>query len=109
MRFQKISNMENWSRVVETENKFFLLKNSITCPISQEAFNETEKFAKENVHIPVYYLHVQEARPLSNNIAEQFQVKHESPQALLFEDGKVRWHDSHWEVTKENLTAAWEK
>jgi bacillithiol system protein YtxJ len=30
-------------------------------------------------------------------------VKHESPQALLFEDGKVKWHASHWNINEDEL------
>lgn len=109
MALKEIHTIEEWNEIVEKEDKFFLLKNSLTCPISHEAFKETEQFAKENEQIPIYYLHVQIARPLSNEIADQFQVKHESPQAILFENGKVIWHDSHWKVTQENLANAWGK
>lgn len=109
MSFHKIKSMDEWKDVLKKENKFFLLKNSTTCPISREAYKETEEFAIANEEIPVYYLHVQESRALSNEIAEQFQVKHESPQAILFQDGKVCWHQSHWNVTNKSLREAWEK
>jgi bacillithiol system protein YtxJ len=51
----------------------------------------------------LYYLHVQEARALSNYIAETYSIKHESPQALLFKDGKVVWDASHWKITYASL------
>ncbi|MEH7385705.1 bacillithiol system redox-active protein YtxJ, partial [Bacillus sp. JJ1521] len=80
----KVETIEEFSQVLEKENKFILIKHSLTCPISKAAFDEYEQFVAENVNVPTYYLYVQEARELSNHIAEQFGIKHESPQALLF-------------------------
>lgn len=102
----KIETIEEFNEVLSSTTKFFLIKHSITCPISQEAFDEFEQFAEGNESIPNYYLFVQDARPLSNYIAETFGVKHESPQALLFEGGAVKWNASHWKITEKSLTSA---
>ncbi|MBU9714683.1 bacillithiol system redox-active protein YtxJ [Evansella tamaricis] len=109
MSFKKISQQKELEQLFKDNERFFLLKNSTTCPISHEAYKETENFAEENTDVPVYYLNVQEARPLSNYIAEKFQIKHESPQAILFENEKVTWHDSHWRVTKDSLKSSYKK
>jgi bacillithiol system protein YtxJ len=109
MSMKKINSVEEWDDLVATQSRFLFLKNSTTCPISTQAYNDTEAFAGEHTDVPVYYLNVQESRPLSSEVAERFNVKHESPQVLLFEDGKVKWYDSHWNVTKDNLSAAWDE
>ncbi|PYZ99113.1 bacillithiol system redox-active protein YtxJ [Alteribacter lacisalsi] len=106
---KKINSVEEWDDLVSTQSRFLFLKNSTTCPISTQAFNDTEAFAGENTDVPVYYLNVQESRSLSSEVAERFNIKHESPQVLLVEEGKVKWHNSHWNVTKDNLSAAWEE
>lgn len=49
------------------------------------------------------YLKVQESRPLSNYIAEQYGIKHESPQAFIFTNGNVKWHASHSQITAQAL------
>lgn len=85
------------------ENTFFVLKNSTTCPISQAAYEEYESFAGDQANKVFYYLNVQDARELSNQLAEHFQVKHESPQVLLIKDNQVVWHDSHWAITYSKL------
>ncbi|NEX78614.1 bacillithiol system redox-active protein YtxJ [Bacillus thermocopriae] len=103
---KKIDTIEQFEEVLTKEETFYLLKHSLTCPISQEAYNEYEKFSKENPSIPAYYLAVQEARPLSNEIAEKFAIKHESPQAILFSTGKAEWNASHWKITKKSLEQA---
>ncbi|MCD8509996.1 MAG: bacillithiol system redox-active protein YtxJ [Bacillus sp. (in: Bacteria)] len=101
MSFRKVTTFEEFISLHEKYATFFLLKNSTTCPISHEAFKETEKYATENNEVPVFYLNVQESRPLSNEIADRYEVKHESPQLLLFHGNKVAWHESHWKVTKK--------
>jgi bacillithiol system protein YtxJ len=100
----KIETIEEFEQIVKTQPKFLMIKHSLTCPISQNAFEEYEKFVEDHQEFPTYFLYVQEARPLSNYIAETFSVKHESPQALLFQDGKVVWHTSHWNITYDTLT-----
>ncbi|MEH7379586.1 bacillithiol system redox-active protein YtxJ [Bacillus sp. JJ1533] len=104
----KVETIEEFNQVLDKENQFILIKHSLTCPISKAAFDEYEQFVTEHGDVPTYYLYVQEARELSNHIAEQFDIKHESPQALLFEGGKVKWNASHRNITKESLAAAGE-
>jgi bacillithiol system protein YtxJ len=103
---KKIDSIEEFTELLNNENSFYLLKHSLTCPISQAAYKEYEKFSNEHENIPTYYLAVQDSRPLSNEIAEQFQIKHESPQAILFADGKPSWNASHWKITNRSLAQA---
>ncbi|MEM7357326.1 MAG: monothiol bacilliredoxin BrxC family protein [Acidobacteriota bacterium] len=49
---------------------------------------------------------MQNARDVSNEIAQRTGVKHESPQALLMRDGTVTWHASHWSIQAEALQEA---
>lgn len=98
MSLVKLSTTEEFKQAVSENNKLFLLKNSTTCPISHAAFQEYQNFAAEQ-DMPIFYLNVQEARPLSNEIAENYGVKHESPQALLFEKGELKWDASHYSIT----------
>ncbi|WP_453994379.1 bacillithiol system redox-active protein YtxJ [Bacillus nitroreducens] len=102
----KIETIEEFNNVLEKESKFIFIKHSLTCPISKAAFDEYEQFVSEYEDVPTYYLYVQEAKDLSNHIAQAFEIKHESPQALLFEDGKVKWNTSHRNITKDALVAA---
>lgn len=103
---RKIDTVEQFEDVLAKEEKFFLLKHSLTCPISQAAYQEYQKFSNENEGFPAYFLAVQDARPLSNEIAVKFQIKHESPQAILFSNGKALWNASHWKITNRSLEAA---
>ena len=103
---QKIVTAEQFDEVLQKENKFFLLKHSLTCPISRAAYNQYQEFSDGQSEVPTYFLAVQEARPLSNEISDQFQIKHKSPQAILFSNKNAVWNTSHWQITKDSLTAA---
>ncbi|MBB6282670.1 MULTISPECIES: bacillithiol system redox-active protein YtxJ [Geobacillus] len=103
MGMEKLETTEQFDRIMQETRRFLFVKHSLTCPISQAAFRECEKFAADHPELAVYCLYVQEARPLSNYIAELTGVKHESPQVLLFENGQVVWHASHWKITYEAL------
>ncbi|MRG87729.1 bacillithiol system redox-active protein YtxJ [Salinibacillus xinjiangensis] len=102
MSLQVLENKSDLEKVIQEHEQFFLLKHSLTCPISAEAKQQFESFA-QNSECPSYILHVQEARPLSNDIADTYEVKHESPQALLFDHNKIVWNASHWDVTEKAL------
>ncbi|MEH7074724.1 bacillithiol system redox-active protein YtxJ [Neobacillus drentensis] len=103
---EKIDSIEQFEGLLVKEDKFFLLKHSLTCPISHAAYKEYEKFANENQAVPTYFLAVQDSRPLSSEVAEKFQIKHESPQAILFSNGEPLWNASHWKITNRALIDA---
>ncbi|CAM3762613.1 bacillithiol system redox-active protein YtxJ [Mesobacillus zeae] len=104
----KIETVADFTALTEQGQPFYLLKHSLTCPISQSAYEEFEKFSA----LPdaqCYYLAVQEARLLSGHIADEFQIKHESPQAIMFVGSNPVWHASHWKITESALLAAFEE
>ncbi|OCA91410.1 thioredoxin [Bacillus sp. FJAT-27225] len=100
-----LESIEQFEEIVQKEPKVMILKHSSTCPISHEAFEEYGEFAGGE-KVPAWMLIVQEARPLSNHIAETYGIKHESPQAILFSNGQPVWNASHWKITKKNLDEA---
>lgn len=101
---QKIDTAEQFDQLIKSEKPFTFLKHSVTCPISQAAYEEYVQFTEENPNLNSYYLTVQDSRSLSSYIAEKFQIKHESPQAFFFNNQKVVWHASHWKITYDALT-----
>ncbi len=102
MTYEKIVTVEEFEKIA-AKNSFVIFKASMTCNVSQDAFKEYETFMEKNPNINSCYLYVQEARPLSNDIAQRYGIKHESPQVLYIKDGKVIWNESHWRITEETL------
>ncbi|WP_445489422.1 bacillithiol system redox-active protein YtxJ [Niallia sp. 03133] len=103
---KKIDSIEEFDKEVQNNSSVLLLKHSLTCPISLAAFDEYQEFTEANENVNACYLAVQDSRPLSSHIAEFYQIKHESPQALLFTNNKVVWNASHRNITVNTLTDA---
>ncbi|MCM4169726.1 hypothetical protein KCTC52924_03924 [Arenibacter antarcticus] len=81
-----------------------IFKHSTTCGISRmvmKRFNEEYDLSSDQVDL--YYLDLHGYRSISNEIAELFQVQHESPQILVIKNGVVVAHDSHGGISQVNL------
>ncbi|WP_226566522.1 bacillithiol system redox-active protein YtxJ [Bacillus stratosphericus] len=103
MSKQLIETEEQFDQLMNQDGTFVFFKHSLTCPISKAAFKEFEAFACAHGDVPTYFLEIQNTRELSAYVAEKTGVKHESPQALVFSGGKIKWHVSHSSITKEAL------
>ena len=105
---KQIYHLNECTEKMNVEKEMVLLKHSNTCPRSAKAYEEMLSF-EQNQKVPVYYLVVQESRDFSNEIAERFQVVHQSPQAFYIKDGEVKWEAHHWDVTEQALNEVKEK
>src|SRR5690625_2675189 len=94
-------------REESTQHQAFIFKLSTTCPVSADSFDQYNTFIerKEN-EIAAYFVKVRETREVSNQIAEETGVQHQSPQILFVKDREVLWNTSHSKITVENLEDA---
>lgn len=108
-RIQTIDDERILQEIFDKE-KVILFKNSMNCSISRNARGQMESFAK-NCEYPVeiYMVDVINERELSKKIESTTGIKHESPQAIYMEKGKVIWYASHFKITIEELKNAIEK
>ncbi len=80
-----------------------IFKHSTRCSISSMAKNRLEKITGvENTVF--YYLDLIRYRALSDKIAADYHVHHESPQALLIVNGECVYEESHNGITASDLT-----
>lgn len=105
MPVKPLHSIEEMHEFVQQPGKHLLFKHSTTCPISAKAHEEFQEFVKEN-NTSAAIVHVIEDRPVSNQIAEEFGIPHESPQIFLIENGEVRWNTSHWKIKKDAIKEA---
>ena len=88
------------------EQPLLIFKHSTTCSISAAAKSKIERqWADSGLNLPIYYLDLLRFRPLSAQIAEQFGVRHESPQLLLIQDGECRYDASHMSIRLNEVKA----
>lgn len=101
----KLSSIDQFEQVIEQNHDAFILKHSNTCPISESALDQFNKFLYER-DMDGYYVVVQEARELPDYMAQKTGIKHESPQAFYFVNGEAKWHDSHQNINVSSLAKA---
>ncbi len=106
--FNSISSIAEFEEIREASKSKpqLLLKFSPICPTSFQVQHEMERFIKEGNAPTTYTIDVVKSRPISREIAEITGVKHESPQGILFVDGEVVWHGSHYSVRESSILAA---
>lgn len=103
-----ITLLQNYNELKEKlaqHERVMLLKHSLTCPISSGAKQAYESYSSET-ETPMFILNIQETREFSNQVAEAFGVKHESPQVLVFNGEEVTWNTSHWHIKEDALANA---
>jgi bacillithiol system protein YtxJ len=107
---QKIDSIPLLDELIErsSHTPVWILKHSLTCPISAQAWSEFKRFAAESPEDgPVLaVVEIQNARPVSLALAERTGVRHESPQALLLRDGRVAWHANHYSIDCSSMQRA---
>ncbi|GAA4406353.1 bacillithiol system redox-active protein YtxJ [Nibrella viscosa] len=80
-----------------------IFKHSTRCSISAMALSRMERNWKEEAGIKPYYLDLISYRSLSNKIADEFDIDHQSPQVLLIQDGKCVYDASHMSISFDDL------
>ncbi|GIQ69291.1 bacillithiol system redox-active protein YtxJ [Xylanibacillus composti] len=111
-QYRELTSIEDWQReLAATDSKPLLVfKHSTVCPISAAAKEEFEAYVndlKGSASEPEAVLvKVIESRPVSNQIADDLGVRHESPQLFYVRNGAASWHASHNAITYESIDSA---
>ncbi|KPV45737.1 bacillithiol system redox-active protein YtxJ [Alicyclobacillus ferrooxydans] len=107
---RELKTVEEW-QALHTDNggqKVLIMKHSTTCPISAAAWRAVQTFVNNDETGKADYVMVKviESRTVSNAIAEDLHVRHQSPQAILLQNGEVAWQATHWDITEKSLAKA---
>jgi bacillithiol system protein YtxJ len=105
--FRSLAGEDDWAdaREQSEEQPVLLFKHSNACPVSAKADQEMQTLAAKGT-LPVYKLVVQKSRAVSDAIAEDLDIRHETPQAIVLDDRTATFDTSHFDVTAENLRNA---
>ncbi|MEM1339159.1 MAG: bacillithiol system redox-active protein YtxJ [Bacteroidota bacterium] len=81
-----------------------IFKHSTTCGISRMVLSMfSDSYQLDNDTMDLYFLDLHRYREVSNAVAHQFQVMHQSPQLLIITNGEAAFHTSHGAITEVNL------
>lgn len=106
------NNLEEEGQVNElltrsNDKPVLIFKHSTRCGISKsvrDKFMGNWNYSEDGPEL--WYLDLLQFRPVSNHIASTYNVKHESPQAILLHGGKAVWSASHYKITVDALNGA---
>jgi len=99
------NNEGDFRRLVENSNgrMVFLFKHSTNCPISRGAWERFSAFTEQHPEIEYWRVLVGDHKDLSTYIAEKTDISHQSPQVILFHEGKAVWKCAHHSITEANI------
>ena len=80
-----------------------IFKHSTRCSISSMAKSRLERSAFPD-NADFYYLDLIAHRNISNKVAEEFNVFHESPQILVIKNGSCVYDESHAAINMSDVT-----
>ena len=102
MNWNKLTTAAQLHEIAETSKStpVLIFKHSTRCPISSMARHRLESdWSFEDEQVKPYFLDLIRYRELSSQVAEDFDVYHESPQVLLIKDGECTYENSHLDIT----------
>ena len=100
-------NIESETDLAEIKNKSaekpqVIFKHSTRCSISSMAKSRLER-ATPALNVDFNYLDLIKHRDISQKIAEDFSVEHESPQILLIKNGECIYDESHTGISMDEI------
>ncbi|WP_396157507.1 bacillithiol system redox-active protein YtxJ [Flavobacterium sp.] len=88
---------------VSTEKAVLIFKHSTRCSVSRMVLKQFEnEFDLQDKIVP-YFLNLLQHREISNTIASDYEVQHQSPQVIIIKDGKAVYNASHERIDTKQL------
>ncbi|WP_443937800.1 bacillithiol system redox-active protein YtxJ [Pedobacter sp. MW01-1-1] len=104
MNWLNLTSLEQLNEIKNAEGYSLIFKHSTRCSISMMAKRNFE-FNWDVIpqETNLYFLDLIAYREISNEIAELFQVAHQSPQILLIKNGDCILEASHSDISAEEV------
>ena len=110
MKWSELSSVHQLDQIRKEsmENPILIFKYSSRCSLSQMALDRLERNWKEAemAGVKSYFLDLITYREISNRIAHEFDVEHESPQVLIIENEKSIYDKSHMGIDYQEIRQA---
>lgn len=88
---------------ISEDKPVVIFKHSTRCSISRMALKQFENQYDVQENVVPYFLDLLQHRDISNEIANKFNVQHQSPQILIIKNGKSVYNASHSDIDAEDL------
>ncbi len=100
-----LESIDQLDKIVDssTSKPSIIFKHSTSCPISSIAKLRLDDHWDIKDEVDLYYLDLIKHRNVSNQIAEKFEIVHESPQLLVIKDGRCVYDVSHMDINVQEV------
>ncbi|WP_153800727.1 bacillithiol system redox-active protein YtxJ [Foetidibacter luteolus] len=104
MNWKKLNSTEQIHHIKEKsfQTPQVIFKHSTRCGTSNMVKNRLER-GGEIAGVDFHFLDLITYREVSNKVAEEFDVYHESPQVLLIVKGECIYDESHFGISTDDL------
>jgi bacillithiol system protein YtxJ len=107
MNWNNLEHPDQLNQIIEesAHSNIIIFKHSTRCSISRATLDRLERNWKD-AEVPnakPYFLDLLSYRSISNAVADQFQVEHQSPQVLIIRNGKSVYDNSHYGIDFNTL------
>ncbi len=105
MNWLKLETLSDYDKMIASSNEdgcfaVAVFKHSTRCPVSMMAkLKMSTTWDIDENKLPLYYLDLIKYREISNQIAADFDVEHESPQLLVIKNNKCVYDASHGSIS----------
>ncbi len=103
----QLTNIEELNTIKNdsSDKPILIFKHSTRCPTSGMALNRLERNWDGNSvnEIKTYYLDLINYRGISNQLASDFSVMHQSPQVLIISKGNSIYNESHMGISFDRI------
>ncbi|MBW3469174.1 bacillithiol system redox-active protein YtxJ [Arthrospiribacter ruber] len=107
MNWEKLEDLTQLTQIknLSREKPVLIFKHSTRCSISSMALDRLRRNWQDadSEKIKPYYLDLISFREISNQIAEEFGIMHQSPQVILIKDGKAVYDNSHMGISYRDI------
>ena len=103
-----LTHLDDWNRIqdLSVEKPVMVYKHSYRCGISTMVQNRLERgWELTSSQITPYFLDLITHRSISNAIASDTGIHHESPQVIVISNKQVVYHASHGSIDAEAIAA----
>ncbi|MCL8537913.1 bacillithiol system redox-active protein YtxJ [Chryseobacterium gallinarum] len=104
--WKKIESEEDLEKAIERSyhHKIAIFKHSTSCFISRTVLKNFEREVESsNQKVELYYLDLLAYRSISNKISADLDIRHESPQLIVIENGKPVNSASHQDISLSQI------
>lgn len=105
IEWRQLTDLGQLNEIIDLSNEkaVLIFKHSTRCSISRFALKQFENEFDLEEKITPYFLDLLNHRDVSNEIANRFDVFHQSPQILLIQNGKAIFSTSHDDIDAKFL------